>query len=322
MHNILVTGIGGNVGQGVLKNLIQLNLPIRIIGTNVVAISPGNYMCDKVYKLPYAYEPEYIPMIKEVVEGEKVDLIIPTTDYECLYLSRERMANVMTSPAETNEIFVNKYKTYLSFKDKEIPFAMSYLPSEYDLEKKTPCIFKPKEGRGSRGIVLNPKDKKGFSDSDYMVQEYVEGPEITSAFYVSKSGELHGIISMYRELGNGATVSCYVTFEHQKKIEKIIQQIVDEFKIKGSCNLQSRVRSNGEIVPFEVNGRISGTNSIRSHFGFNDVKYMLQEYIYEEPLDKIEVKKGAALRILNDIIYPGLENVSEIKGNQTKHILF
>ena len=35
-RTVLVTGIGGNVGQGILRNIRSLNLPIRLIGTDII----------------------------------------------------------------------------------------------------------------------------------------------------------------------------------------------------------------------------------------------------------------------------------------------
>ena len=71
-RTILVTGIGGNVGQGILRNIISLNKPITVIGTGVEDFSGGNHLCDKYYKLPYSYNDSYINEILKIVEGENV----------------------------------------------------------------------------------------------------------------------------------------------------------------------------------------------------------------------------------------------------------
>ena len=68
---VLVTGIGGNVGQGVLRNIRDINWPIHIIGTNVEAFSAGNHLCDKTFMVPYAYVNDYIDFVKKIVEDHK-----------------------------------------------------------------------------------------------------------------------------------------------------------------------------------------------------------------------------------------------------------
>ena len=92
-------------------------------------------------------------------------------------------------------------------------------------------------------------------------------------------------------------------------------------EIRGSANIQSIVTQEGLIVPFEVNCRISGTNSIRSNFGFKDVKYTVQEYLYNITPDTPYLKYGIASRILMDVIYPDVTRYDECIVN-TNNFLF
>ena len=70
---------------------------------------------------------------------------------------------------------------------------------------------------------------------------------------------------MERELMSRATNSCEVVTEYDAIKEKYLNSLIRFFDIKGLCNVQSIVTSNG-IVPFDVNCSISGRNSIRSQF--------------------------------------------------------
>jgi len=320
--NILVTGIGGNVGQGVIRNLQSLSLPLNIIGCNVIEMSPGNHLCDKVYLAPYAYHEDYISTIQKICEKEKIDLILPTTDYEVYYLSvhQHLFPPMPISPAETNINFLDKYKTWQFFSKNQIPFAQAFLPSEYSNQFHE-YIVKPREGRGSRGIHLNPPDVKSFSD-EYMVQQLWKGKEITTAFYVKKNGDLHGLITFERELQSGATTFCEVTTQYDAIMVEMIKKMMSSLKIVGSCNIQAIVdEKSGEIVPFEINGRISGTNSIRSQFGFKDIQYAVEEYLLNREPEPVKITMGSAVRILMDVIYPNT-TLSEQKNKHTDHYLF
>jgi len=318
---VLVTGVGGNVGQGVVRNIKNSGYDVRVVGTNTEAVSGGNHLCNKVYQVPFSSSPDYISDMVRICVNEKVDLIIPCTDYETYYLAKEHksLPVLSSSDAKVSYIFLNKYHTWMEFRKYEIPFAETFLPSMYNNEFKE-TIVKPAEGRGSRDIHLNPPDMLSFSD-DFIVQKLYKGAEITTAFYVTKKKKLLGLITLRRTLSQGTTTACEVVFDYDKKIMEIITEIIRHFNVKGSCNIQSIVVKNGEIVPFEVNGRISGTNSIRSQFGFDDVKYTLQEHLYnEQPLKPI-VKKGSAVRLYMDVIYPGI-NLNEIKDKTTKHYIY
>lgn len=316
MSNILITGIGGNVGYGIIKNARRVLPDAIIVGTNTDPISAGNHLCDHVYSVPFSTDENYIPEIQSICSKHQIELIIPSTDYESyvLKLHQGKLPVVAGSPAETAKAFLDKYESYELLKKAGLQFAESILPSYYS-NQFGECIVKPREGRGSRNLHLNPKNPKEFDDS-YIVQPLLKGQEITTAFYVTKENSLLGSITMLRSLSGGATMTCESTFDYDLEITAYLQSLIAAVDIKGSCNLQSIVTTNG-IMPFEVNCRISGTNSIRSQFGFTDVTYTLDEYLFNRVPEKPHVIKGSAIRILYDVIYPGI-SLREIRDSSDK----
>lgn len=320
---ILVTGTGGNVGQGVLRNIKSLDLDVVVIGTDIASFTAGNHLCDFTYQVPYSYAENYIGTIQNIVEKEKVDLIIPTTDYEIYYLALHQAdlkAKVVASNHETAKIYLDKYLTFQHHKSLNIPFSQSWLPSEFE-NQISEIIVKPREGRGSRGIHLNPENPKSFSD-DFMIQPLHKGIEITTAFYVKKDGSLHGLFTMERELTNGATSKSQTTRLYDEQLRIIIEKMIQVKGLVGSINLQSIVTNKGEIIPFEVNCRISGTNSIRHNLGFQDVKYTIQEYLLNEEPDEVKAIDGIAVRLLYDVIYPNAANEADLNNNKSQHIIY
>ncbi|MEI3788306.1 MULTISPECIES: ATP-grasp domain-containing protein [Chryseobacterium] len=321
---VLVTGIGGNVGQGILRNIIKTQFPIRLVGCNVIDFSAGNHLCDAFYKVPYAMADNYIDIINFIIEKEKIDLIIPSTDYEVYYLALHKdklKAQAVVSEVSTSKKYLDKYLSYEHHKENNLPFAEAYLPKDYIQGTFIDYIVKPREGRGSRGLHINPKDLSGF-DETYMVQKLIQGKEITTAFYVNKNNELHGFINLERTLENGATSECTVNRSFDTELEIILKELVDKNDFVGSANLQSIVDEQGNIIPFEVNCRISGTNSIRSNFGFEDVKYTLEEHLYNILPSKTNIIEGVAVRILMDVIYPNQSNIDDLKDNSSPHYIF
>lgn len=321
---VLVTGIGGNVGQGILRNIRSLDLPVKVLGCDIASFTPGNHLCEKVFKVPYSYEEGFIPKIREIVEAEKVDMIIPSTDYEVFYLASHRSeinSIILASDADITEKFLDKYLTYQLFQKHDIPFAKSWLPKDYDNTEEA-IIAKPRKGRGSRGIIKNAQNVSGLGD-DYMVQPMYEGIEITTAIYFNKSGAVHGIFSLERELTNGTTSKTIVNNQYNDQFEEMGSKMEKLVGIRGSINVQSIVDEQNAIFPFEINCRISGTNSIRHQLGFQDVKYAVQEYLFNQAPDPVDVKKGkgVATRILMDVIYPEASGFDGI-DNSSKHIIY
>ncbi len=321
VKKILVTGIGGNVAHGVLRNILNLKINVFLVGIDIKKVSAGNHLCDKVYQVPLSNSDEYIPCIIKICKKEKIDLIIPTTDFEIYYLAkaREKLPVLAASDAKVAQTFLNKYKTWLAFKKFNIPFADTRRPSEYKNDFKE-IIVKPAEGVGSKGIQINPKDPKSFPE-DYVIQKLYKGEEITTAFYVTKDKKLLGFITFKRSLYHGTTTMCEVTSKYDQALKKLIKQIVENFDIKGSCDIQSIVIDDGKIIPFELNCRLSGTNSIRGEFGFEDVRYTIEEYLFNRKVKKPSIKKGSSIKIWIDIVYPDI-NLKGIKDKSTKHYIF
>ena len=318
---VLVTGIGGNVGQGILRNIISLNLNIKLIGVDIASFTPGNHLCDVTYVVPYSYDPNYIPTIGKIIDAEKVDLVLPSTDYEIYYLSKHSAVlntKIVASAAETAKTYLDKYASYKYLSKNNIPFSKSWLSGAYDFSEEN-IIAKPREGRGSRGILINPEHPNDLPEG-YMIQPLAVGNEITTAVYVTKDNKLHGLFTMERKLTNGTTTESRVIFQYDDELRTIAQKMIDLGGLIGSFNIQSIVTENDEIIPFEINCRISGTNSIRHNLGFQDVKYAIQEYLFNEIPDTPKPIEGIATRILMDVVYPNVSDFDQL--NTANHILF
>src|SRR5690606_21199553 len=123
------------------------------------------------------------------------------------------------------------------------------------------------------------------------------------AFYLTKNKKLFGPITFTRDLSNGMTSECEVNASYDKQFAEIAEKIVANFSMLGPFNIQAKL-VNGKIIPFEINCRYSGTNSIRSQLGFCDVRYGIQEYLLDQEPVKPTVVEGAAMRIYLDIVYP------------------
>ena len=324
MKTVLVTGVGGNVGQGIIRNIRATSYNIKVIGCNVKLFSAGNHLCDSFYKVSYAQESNYLEQMIRIIEIESVDLIIPSTDAEIYILAKNRdiiLTDVAVSAKETAYIFYDKYKTSLFHKQFNIPFATTFLPSQYR-DDCAEIIVKPRLGRGSRSITINPKHVNEFSDEEYVVQKLYRGKEITTAFYVDKNKKLHGQITFIRSLESGMTDKAKVEKKYDELIILILKELIKHTDINGSANLQAIITEDEQIMPFEINCRISGTNSIRSNFGFQDVKYTLQENLYNQSPEAPSIKEGIAVRVYMDVIYPDAKSNDECLNSSSNHYLY
>ncbi len=319
-QTVLVTGIGGNVGQGILRNIRAAFPDIRLVGTDIRDVTAGHHFCHAAHLVPYCYDDSFADCVIDICRQEGVDLIIPGTDYEVVYMGRlaDHLPPVLGTHPDVARLFVDKLSTARAFADVGIPFASACLPSEYAGQFDT-VIVKPREGRGSRGLYIDPVDPTTFDDTR-MVQQRIIGKELTTAFYVTKSRSIHGHITFERELADGTTERCSTTSEHDSLVKPIIEAITTKFDVRGPCNVQAILTDANELMPFEINCRYSGTNSIRSQFGFEDVRWGIEEWLLNQPPSAWTLKPGAAIRILMDIIYPGGSLVDLPAGDDNSYL--
>jgi len=303
---ILITNAGGSLGQGVLRLLRKWYPEAYLTAVSFIFPSAAGLYADRVIKAePYNYNDEDVIFMKKICKDEKIDLIIPCSDYDTYLL--QKFAGDLPLIACSNEkmslCFYDKYLTAQLFKEHGLPFALSWLPSKYDKIGQS-VIVKPRCGGLSQAIYREPKELSVFGD-DFVVQQLKMGKEITIGLYVTRDQRLHGFIVLERELWNGITVQSQVTREYDELIGNFCQLMIEKLPIKSSLNIQAIVTEDGQLVPFEINGRVSGTCTIRDNFGFTDVKYLVEEYLLNKAPSKPSIKPGYAVRVLRDVIVPG-----------------
>lgn len=321
MPAVVVTGIGGNVGQGVLRVLRAVEPDLRLVGTNTEAVSGGNHLCDRVYKLPFAWEHGYLDQMADICRTEDVALVIPATDFEAYHLGvgRDVLPTLAASSPDVTGMFLDKHDTAERFLERGIPFAPTSLPSAYDGAFAS-TVVKPRKGRGSRDVHIDRPSPERFPDT-FVVQERIVGQEVTCAFYVRRDGELHGLVVFERALENGTTMVCTVARDREGALAEVVRAMMDAFQIVGPCNVQAIVDHDGVVVPFEVNCRFSGTASIRHHLGFPDVAFAVDEFLHGVDPRPAAVVAGSAVRILHDVIYPGA-SLEDVAGGSPAALVF
>lgn len=322
---VLITNANGGIGQGVIRILRKSSYKVRIIGIVFWDVSAVNHLVDALYKAPSSYSLKNgidISFIEMVCLKESVRLIIPTTDIETVELTKKDLSlpTVACSNHVASQIFFDKWQTYQYFEKANIPFAKSVLPSKYSKNLGyNRTIVKPRKGGLSKYIHFDPPNPSEFSD-DYLVQELVEGTELTCSFYVDKNKKIHSQIVMARNLFQGMTFFCTVVREFDAAFYKINRDICDHFDISGSCNVQA-IATDDKIIPFEINCRVSGASSLRHEFGFKDIQWIIEEAILGILPSPATVTTGTAVRMLRDIIYLGL-NPEDILRDTNAHYYY
>ena len=87
MQRILITGLGGGVGQSILKALQDTDY--GLVGVDSEALAAGLHAVPAAYTGLYAGDPKYVERLIEICRAESCSLIFVGHDVELLPISEQ-----------------------------------------------------------------------------------------------------------------------------------------------------------------------------------------------------------------------------------------
>ena len=142
---------------------------VRIVGTDMNAEAIGRHLCDAFHQVPAGSDPGYPDAILELVERERVDVVLPQSsfDLEALAAERERFpVPVLVSSPETIHRSNDKAESYALLQRIGVPTVeFRRVAGSHQVEAAArelgypdrPVCFKPVFSSGSRGFrILDP----------------------------------------------------------------------------------------------------------------------------------------------------------------------
>ena len=324
MITVIVTGVGSNIGQGIIKAIRMSGLRVRIIGSDINPLSAGLFRCDKGYVLPPAYSGDFKDSIVTVCKDENVDMILIGSDPEVPFFAGAKQeiesltgAFVLVSNPEIVNTFHDKWESFLflrrnGFNCPETILKDSDSLKDYIKDIGFPLVVKPRVGGGSKNVFI-VKDEIELECAlgkiaDPVIQEYIDqDDEYTAGIFFDSSSDIKGIITMKRELLSGTTYRAIVDdFPVVKKEMRRIAESLSRNGASGPINVQCRMSKNGPKT-FEINPRFSGTTAFRANFNFNEPAAAIRHFIMGEELEELEYSKGIVMRYWEEV-YITLEN--------------
>tara|TARA_B100000768_G_scaffold110154_1_gene102124 strand:- start:2678 stop:3613 length:936 start_codon:yes stop_codon:yes gene_type:complete len=283
MTNFLITGIGGDIAQGMAKIISMHYKDSQIIGCDIYRENAGPSFVKNFFIAPPASdEIRYLNFIESLITKYKIEILIPTSESELEVINKLDFSNLscnLISPGERviNE-FIDKYNTnnFLKSKGIDVPWthkAEDLLPIEY------PCIFKSRKGAGSKILyIVNDEDEakylsKKYKDSIFQELLLPNKNEITCAVFRSKKNEIR-VLQLQRKLIGGSTSWAKTIIN--KEIDIMCKQVADNIDLLGSMNIQLRLTDNGPKI-FEINPRFSSTLLMRHLIGFQDLIWAIND---------------------------------------------
>ena len=300
MINILVTGVGGGVGQGIIKSLKMItDLDIKIIAADMSEFAIGLYAGAVAHKIERCNSDSYLESLSKIFVEHNIDYYFPGTDVELLFCAENKKlineswgVHTVISSASTIEIADDKFKTCQFLKANGLDYPKTYHMSEYESGNLDfPLIVKPAIGCRSIGVFKVSNQSELDSHTKHpeglVVQECVgtEDSEFTCTIVKAKN-TYSPVLALKRVLRSGDTYRAEPV--KSDVIEEYVSSIAKKLDIDGGCNFQLRVDSDGLPKLFEINSRFSGTTPFCAQLGFNAVEFYLKQSVgidYEPVID-------------------------------------
>lgn len=307
--NALITGCGGDVACSLARIARRANLFERLIGCDLREEHDGLEFFDKCHVGTRADDSSYFDRLSEIVDAEDIELIIPASDAELnaffkagnchTFLGR---AVVMASPRAVS-VGLDKLDTAEFLLQQGLPHPWTK-DSSKDVPIEYPCIFKPRQGQGSKGFeqVVTKEALATINRSNGVFQQFLPGDdtEFTCGLYRTSKEEVRHI-SFRRRLSGGLTGSG--TVESIPEITTFLESLAYSLELVGSINVQLRLHDGVPMV-FEINPRFSSTVRFRDRLGFQDFVWSVQERAGFEPAPWTPTRPGTRIiRGMDEIIY-------------------
>ncbi|MEP0134374.1 MAG: ATP-grasp domain-containing protein [Eudoraea sp.] len=322
--NIAVTGVGGGVGQNIIKSLEHSDYNVVALDGDHLAV--GLYLSKTAYLIPYANKDNYIPKLLEICKDENISLLFPGLDPELMPLSLNRHlfdkigTKVVVSRPEVITIFEDIQLAFEHLMRSGVNVPITFLAEKFNPNKESyPFILRQRVGSArskNKYLIRNSIEweatlKKIESDiSNYIIMEYIEGDEYTCGS-INLNGSCEGVIVMQRILRGGETYKCFTI--KNDVIEEEVRKILEAIKPFGACNVEFKLKD-GKPYVFEVNARCSGTTAARACSGFNEPK-MIADYLLKGIKPEYSFREQTILRYWKELL---VENdlIDELKQQQ------
>ena len=271
--NYLMCSVGRR-GELMKDFRISMEKGSCIIATDNSPYAPALYFADKQYLVPRINEPNYINILLDICNKEKINAITTFIDPETMFLAenRERFKNieVLAPYAETAKLCFNKYEMFKYLRDKGVNTPMTwgtFEETQHALQSgitSFPVFVKPRTGSGSVGArkISDIKTLKNSFEQDQslIAQELMTGEnsfDLDADIYIDTI--THKPVSIFTKRKISTTIggaNKTISFKDEK-LFSFIEEALQHFKFNGPIDADFFYKD-GKYYLSEINPRFGG----------------------------------------------------------------
>ncbi len=304
--NILITCIGRRVSlmRSFCQAARRLGLDCRIVATDTTDLSPALQCSDKYYLVEPTRSDNYLNQIEQIVQDEKIDLLVPTIDLDLAGLAgirdqlRQQNCLALISAPEVIEICQDKRKTYQFLKDHGFVTPQIYSPQELleSTQLTFPYFLKPWDGHASRkNRTVRDREELAFYSSrvpNCMAQNFIVGQEHTIDILVDLEGKVRCAVPRRRLQVRDGEVIKSVTVKNYRIIDQAVR-VVELLKAgPGVITIQCFLTEENTVAFIEINPRFGGGVPLSIEAGADFPKWIIQFWLGQNPRIELDGWKG------------------------------
>jgi carbamoyl-phosphate synthase large subunit len=300
---ILVTAVGGDLGQSVINALKLSSLNLEVWGADLNADGIGFVFTNGFCELPPAKDSKkYLNAIERYCKTKKIDAVIPCSEIEMRTLCKNRPnlelrggAKIISQNLRTLQVFGDKLYCFNALEEKVCLAKYANGDDGRQLKRLIrragfPLVIKSRISSGSRFLYVakNSNELRVFLRNvpQPLVQEYIDDRYGEFSIGVFAVRDFIQIIAFKRQLG---PVGCtwYAETSQDRAVLQYARQILLASKWQGVGNFQVRKTEYG-VRLLEINPRFSSLVAARAVCGFHDVEWSIRNAF------RLEINEPAA----------------------------
>lgn len=258
MIKVLLTAVGCPGGPSIIQSLRD-DKDIFIVGTDMREDVPGKYLVDKFYQIPAGKSPEFIPFMLELVEREKIDVLLPLATFELLVLSKNKEKFEQLNC----KVCVSEYDSLLNANDRFLLYSL------FENESFTPEFKKLEDGNTIREESM----ELGYPEKKVVIKPFISHGSIGLRIIDDKTNLFENYINKKPNTLQIPMTFAQEIFKNQQPDNILISEFLSgkEYGVdllidpSNGDVIYSMVRDNGEVFHSEIsNGRIISDNRFLS----------------------------------------------------------
>lgn len=275
--NILLLGAGNRTEfvQFLTASAKKYRYVTKIFSLEDDLEKPIRYLAE-IIKGKSFKNPKTLANARSIIKNYNIHICLSLNDKATSLLPK--LQDICFAPSPTTNL-IKVFEDKLLMNEFLMQNKFSPVPST----RSIPLVVKPRKGFASRGIffidnIIDLKDLlKTIDVEDYLMQKWLKGAEVSVDCYKSPNGKYFFTARKRLKMINGECVDSI--FIKNKKIDKIINKILQQDGILGPLNIQfiQDIKSRKYYLS-DINSRFGGGMTLSTKAGVPWLEFLICDY--------------------------------------------